>query len=168
MPSKLFITSAYFVLNVICLQPRFSVAQQKVFKPVTHAVFDLDGTLIDTESCYKDAANAVTSRYGMEFTWENKSKLMGTNLRKNSDLIVNAFHLPMTGKEFYDEVMSEFSVLIKNVPFMPGAERIIQYFHSNNIPIGLCTASRNDSYYIKVEHFGDFFKPGNYFDVVVV
>ncbi|RWS09077.1 hypothetical protein B4U79_04984 [Dinothrombium tinctorium] len=137
--------------------------------PVTHVIFDLDGTLIDTESCYKDAANAVTMRLmNKEFTWKNKSDLMKTNLRKNSALIVEKFGLPLSPQKFYNEVMSEFAKLIKNVPFMPGAEKIVKYFHRQRIPLALCTASANESFQVKISHFGDFFSPGKYFDVIVI
>ncbi|RWS19888.1 pseudouridine-5'-phosphatase-like protein, partial [Leptotrombidium deliense] len=142
--------------------------QPKLFKPVTHVVFDLDGTLIDTETCYMNAVNRVINPCGKELTWELKSRLVGTNFANQCDLIVKEFQLPMTGKEFQQQLHLTYLDLIKNVPFMPGAERIIQYFHSNNIPIGLCTASVTESFYIKVKHFGDFFKQGNYFDVIVI
>ncbi|RWS25520.1 pseudouridine-5'-phosphatase-like protein [Leptotrombidium deliense] len=146
----------------------FVKVQKEILKPVTHVVFDLDGTLIDTETCFKDAVNQVTSRYGKEFTWEHVSRLSDTNVAKECNSIVNEFRLPMSAKEFQEEYNDVFSVLIKSVPFMPGAEKIIQYFHSNKIPIGLCTASVTQSYNIKVKQFDDFFTHGKYFDVIVV
>ena len=41
------------------------------------AIFDLDGTLVDTEPFYSEATQIVLEPYGKEFTKDFKRKIMG-------------------------------------------------------------------------------------------
>ncbi len=43
-------------------------------RPITHVLFDMDGLLLDTETCYTTAQAAVLARYGREFSKELKGK----------------------------------------------------------------------------------------------
>ena len=43
---------------------------------VTHVIFDMDGLLLDTETRYEKAIGVVTRRYGHEYTFDLKRKLI--------------------------------------------------------------------------------------------
>eukprot|EP00913_Durusdinium_trenchii_P015818 g14866.t1 len=44
---------------------------------VTHVVFDMDGLLLDTESAYSVAQQAILDKWNRKFTWDLKAKMMG-------------------------------------------------------------------------------------------
>ena len=54
-------------------------------RPITHALFDMDGLLLDTETCYTTAQAAVLARYGREFSRELKGEEK-TPAAKRADL----------------------------------------------------------------------------------
>lgn len=44
---------------------------------ITHVIFDMDGTLLDTEPVYTIATQEILAKYGKKFEWSLKSKMMG-------------------------------------------------------------------------------------------
>ena len=44
---------------------------------ITHVVFDMDGTLLDTEELYTQSYQKVLDEYGHTYTFDFKTTLMG-------------------------------------------------------------------------------------------
>lgn len=44
---------------------------------ITHVIFDMDGTLLDTEPVYTVATQEILAKYNKTFEWSLKSKMMG-------------------------------------------------------------------------------------------
>ena len=63
-------------------------------------IFDLDGTLLDTEPLYTAAAQKVLDPHGHTYTLELKRKVMGGDSTCSAQLTVDEFDLPMTADEF--------------------------------------------------------------------
>ncbi|RWS02410.1 putative pseudouridine-5' [Dinothrombium tinctorium] len=134
---------------------------------ITHVIFDFDGTLIDSDNLYVRAIDSVTNVYGKNFTWRDAQQLNVTDVRKSSETLVNFYNLPITPDEFYTRVMNIFNKLISNLPLMPGAEKLIKHFKANRITMAICTSSDSKSFKQKTQHLGNFFRVGNFFDVIV-
>lgn len=138
------------------------------FKPVTHCIFDFDGTLVNSEVCFTDATNRVTQKYGKDFTWYLKAKTIGLHFGASAPIIIKELDLPLTKEEYVADVLIEFEKrLAQGVDFMPGAERLILHLHKHNIPIALCTGSTSYTFSMKMKSFGVFFEPGKYFHHIV-
>lgn len=60
------------------------------------------------------------SRFGKEYTFELKSKLMGLHARETAEEIVSALELPMTPQEFMDRAMEQFEHLFPDTEVLPG------------------------------------------------
>ncbi|CAH1636057.1 unnamed protein product [Spodoptera littoralis] len=120
------------------------------FNPVTHVLFDMDGLILNTEELYTEAFQNIVSRYGKNYTFELKLKLMGLQSLETAKMIVSELELPMTIEEFIEESNKQFKLLFPEAQLMPGAKRLIEHFHQNNVPIGLATSSSKDSYDLKV------------------
>ena len=63
-------------------------------------IFDLDGTLLDTEPLYTAAAQRVLDPHGHLYTMELKRKVMGGDSMRSAQLTIDEFDLPMTAEEF--------------------------------------------------------------------
>ncbi|CAG4965996.1 unnamed protein product [Parnassius apollo] len=128
------------------------------FKPVTHVLFDMDGLILNTEKLYTIAFQNVVSRFGKDYTFELKLKLMGTQAHEAAQTLIKALDLPMTVEEFITETKEQYQILFPDAELMPGAKRLIEHFHKHKIPIGLATSSSEESYHLKVDkHHADLF-----------
>lgn len=74
---------------------------------VTTALFDMDGLLLDTESCYTVAQERIASRFGKSFTWELKAKLMGRKAMEAAQVFVSDLGIgdQLTAEEFLECVV---------------------------------------------------------------
>lgn len=108
----------------------------------------------DSEHYYTVAFNNVVSRYGKEFTWPLKVKIMGTKAAVYSRMIVDDLSLPITPEEFIEMVEQEYPKLFPLVKMMPGVERTLHHLHSHKVPMAIASSSRKDSFEQKTSHFG--------------
>lgn len=137
------------------------------FHPVTHIIFDFDGLLVDTETVYTRATNAVLETFGKTFTWEHKAKVLGLAPRDSCQLIVDLFDLPMHLDEFIAQQDDHIYRLLPEAKLMPGAEKLIKHFHEHSIPMAIATGSSSKAFAVKTAHFGDLFVTGKYFKHIV-
>ncbi|XP_034835770.1 pseudouridine-5'-phosphatase-like [Maniola hyperantus] len=120
-------------------------------KPVTHVLFDMDGLILNTEDLYTVAFQNIVSRYGKDYTFDLKLKLMGCQSKETAELIVSALELPMTPEEFIEETKEQFEALFPDSELMPGVKRLIEHLNKKGVPIGLATSSSEESYHLKVD-----------------
>ena len=124
---------------------------------ISHILFDLDGLLIDTETCYTIAFNNVTKKYGKEFPWELKTKCMGLTPDKTNELIIDELDLPISVEQLGREAEQQVSIEIPNAKLMPGAHRLVKHFYEHNIPMAIATGSDRKGFDLKISKHKDFF-----------
>ena len=130
---------------------------------ITHILFDLDGLLIDTESCYTIAFNNLTKKFGKEFNWDLKVRCMGLSPIQSSQLVISELELPLNVEELLAETHKLFEIAIKDVELMPGSERLVRHLHRNNIPMAIATGSNSQQFATKIAKHKHFFTESNYF-----
>lgn len=104
-------------------------------------IFDLDGTLLDTEPLYTAAAQRVLDPHGHLYTMELKRKVMGGDSMRSAQLTIDEFDLPMTAKEFLTAREAYLKALFPKAEEMPGAGDYLRHLYSTNIPTGIATSS---------------------------
>jgi HAD superfamily hydrolase (TIGR01509 family) len=109
----------------------------------TAVIFDLDGTLLDTEPLYTSAAQRVLDPHGHVYTMELKRKVMGGDSNRSAQLTIDEFGLPMTVKEFLVERESYLKALFPEAEEMAGAGAYLRHLYSKNIPTGIATSSHS-------------------------
>ena len=109
--------------------------------PMTTAaiIFDLDGTLLDTEPLYTAASQRVLDPYGHTYTIELKRRVMGGDSNRSAQLTIDEFDLPMTVKEFLVKREAYLKALFPEAEEMTGAGDYLRHLHSTNIPTGIAT-----------------------------
>ena len=103
------------------------------------ALFDLDGTLLDTEPLYDEAEQKLINLYGNGKTIEPsiKQQILGTPANINCKLLVERYNVNLTPDEFQkmrDELLIE---PFRNSKFKPGAKELT---HKCKVDFGLKTA----------------------------
>jgi pseudouridine-5'-monophosphatase len=107
---------------------------------ITHAIFDLDGTLLDTEHLYTEAAIAVCKRYGAEYTHEIKRAVMGGDTIKGATYVVETLRLPIEPARYVAEREVELHALLARVAPMPGAIALLELLHKRGLPVAVATS----------------------------
>ncbi|KFD46990.1 hypothetical protein M514_12120, partial [Trichuris suis] len=131
----------------------------RTLKPVTHVIFDNDGLLLNTELLYEEAISEVINRYGKgKFTWETKLKQMGRAQEDAYRLIIEEYSLPLSVQQLIQETDAILIGRFPNSQLMPGAERLIRHLHKHNVPMGLCTASKEKYFKLKTSKHQELYQ----------
>jgi pseudouridine 5'-phosphatase len=109
-------------------------------QPITHAVFDLDGTLLDTEDLYSQAAQVVCARYQAVYTDEIKRAVMGGDTMRGAEYVVRELALPIAPKEYIAEREVILRELFAAADPMPGAAALIAALRERAIPFAIATS----------------------------
>jgi pseudouridine-5'-monophosphatase len=115
-------------------------------------IFDMDGTLLDTEPLYTDATQRVLDPYGATYPMELKQRCIGGDSHKSAEIVIGEFDLPMTSDEFLSQRESYLVELFRDAPEMPGAEDFIEALASKGVTMGLATSSHRHLVDIKFSH----------------
>jgi pseudouridine-5'-monophosphatase len=106
-------------------------------------IFDLDGTLLDTEPLYTQAAQAVIDPYGKTFDVSLKRKIMGGDSRKSAAIVIEHLDLPIGVDEFLEKRESVLLRLFPSAPEIKGAGDFLTALAQTEMPLGLATSSRS-------------------------
>lgn len=127
------------------------------FKPVTHCLFDMDGLLLDTESIYENSVREICRKFGKEYPWDVRMKVMGTQEQKTAEIVITDLSLPISVDEFLHIqekiVRKEFTSL----NLMKGAERLLRHLHKSQVPICLATSSGRELAEVKMSNYPELF-----------
>ena len=116
------------------------------------AIFDLDGTLVNTEPFYSEATQVVLEPYGKKFTNDFKRKIMGGDALTSSSMTVKEFDLEMTPQEFLERREAHLRVLFPKAIEIQGASEYLWKLKKAGIRMGLATSSSKALCEIKIGH----------------
>lgn len=104
-------------------------------------IFDLDGTLLDTEPLYTQASQGVLDQFGKKFDLSLKKKTMGGDARVSAQIIIDHFSLPLSVDEYLAQREQQLLQLFPTAPEISGAGQFIESLHTKKIYQGIATSS---------------------------
>ena len=104
-------------------------------------IFDLDGTLLDTEPLYTIASQRVLDPYDQVFSPELKRQCFGRDSRQSAQITIDHANLPLSVDEYLAEREVYLLSLFENPPEIPFAEHFLTAAYEADIPLGLATSS---------------------------
>jgi len=127
--------------------------------PPTHIIFDLDGTLVDTEPLYTQAAESVVARFGKIFDFGIKRQIMGGGPLVGARFVVEHLGLPITPEDYLEERELILRESCKTARAMPGAIQLIDALRARGIPLAIGTSGSREISLLKLaaQPFGGVF-----------
>lgn len=118
----------------------------------THVIFDLDGTLLDSEPLYSLAAERVCAQHGKRFTLALKSAIMGGDTLSGAATVIAALDLPLTPVAYIEARERELSALWPTLTAMRGAPELIARLEALGIPMAIATSGHRHITEAKLAH----------------
>lgn len=111
-------------------------------RPPRAVVFDLDGTLIDSEALTQEAYFAAARDFGLTFRTADFLALVGRHKSDNDAKLLALWGRDFPLESFYASVSAHMG---DRVPAMkPGAHELMDHLESINLPFALATSSGPD------------------------
>lgn len=108
---------------------------------VSAVVFDCDGLLLDTESCWSRAEASLFADYGFGFGPTEKDLLIGRTLEAACDNMADHIGQPGAGRRLQSELLPRVEAeLATTVEAMPGARELLDLL-AGRIPLAVATNS---------------------------
>lgn len=108
------------------------------------AIFDLDGTLLDSMSIWHDLPRKFLLRYNVDQLIDLDGKLGVISMHNALEYLINEFSLPVTLDAAYRETWQIVEDFYRTrAEIKPGIQNILEHLQQNNIPCGVITASES-------------------------
>ncbi|MDD9942768.1 MAG: HAD-IA family hydrolase [Myxococcales bacterium] len=106
-----------------------------------YVIFDLDGTLLDTEPVYTWATQRVLEPFGVRFSWELKQRMMGRGALESARILVEALGLDMTPEGYLAQREPLVEQACAAAPEIAGAGGFLSALADLGLPMALATSS---------------------------
>src|SRR5436190_4071639 len=106
-------------------------------------LFDMDGTLCDTEPAWMACETRMAASVGATWTVEDGLALVGNNLVDSGRLLKERFGLAETPEQIVEQLVNEVIDEVKRsgVEWRPGALELVRTLNDAGIPVALVTMS---------------------------
>lgn len=105
-------------------------------------LWDMDGTLVDSEHYWLKSERSLASEYNAEWTTADGIDMVGKSLYDSSKIMQERMGLPLEPEEIIerltDDVVAQLTV---SVPWRPGAQELLKLLRRKRIKTALVTMS---------------------------
>ncbi|MBR6201278.1 MAG: HAD family phosphatase [Spirochaetales bacterium] len=111
------------------------------------AIFDFDGTLVDSEDNYYLADKTlIESKSNAVFTKADKEEFIGLDGKEVIRRIKDKYHLRGTVEQLLEQKNSLYlRIALQNTKVYPKMLHLVQMFQSHNIPMAVASGTYNDN-----------------------
>jgi len=105
-------------------------------------LWDMDGTLVDTEPYWIAEERSLVEKHGGVWTDEHAHKLVGNDLLVSAEYILAHSPIELTPVEIVHELLAGVVVRVaEHVPWRPGARELLASLVAQRVPCALVTMS---------------------------
>lgn len=117
------------------------MTEHSAIAPVA-VLWDLDGTLVDTEPLWLAAEHELADSYGKSWTEEDGLQLVGNSLLESGIYIRERLGIDMEHEEIVDYLVVRVTERLKQgIVWRPGARELIKALDAEGVPQALVTMS---------------------------
>ena len=105
-------------------------------------LFDMDGTLVDTEPYWIEAEYALIAEHGGTWSHEHAMQLVGNDLLESGRYIREHAGIDLTPAEIVEALLDRVvGEMTTEVPWRPGARELLEQLGRDGVPVALVTMS---------------------------
>jgi HAD superfamily hydrolase (TIGR01509 family) len=113
-----------------------------VKRDVAAVLWDMDGTLVDTEPYWMATEVAIAEAHGGTWTHEQAMQLVGNDLLTSGRIMREQVPLPYEPAEIVEMLLDGVVARVReSVPWRPGARELLLALQEAGVPCGLVTMS---------------------------
>ena len=113
---------------------------------IRSVIFDMDGTLLDSERLSHKAWDAAAREAGECVSWETFLKMVGHRSADCIRILQESVGRPLPAATVMASAREHYARLVEaGVPLMPGAEAIFDFAKQRGWKIGIATSTRRES-----------------------
>ena len=106
------------------------------------AIFDMDGTLFDTEKLYRRAWLEVAEQMGLGKNYELPIAISGTNIGEESYQVIRRFYPNADAETYLARVLEEVRAANdRNLELKAGTVEILEFFKAENISMAVASSA---------------------------
>ncbi len=111
--------------------------------PLPNAVlWDMDGTLVDTEPYWMDAEHVLAEKYGGTWSREHALAVVGGDLIDSATYMQKHMGIDRSPLQIIEELLDGVVALVEQeVPWRPGARELLLALRAEQVPCALVTMS---------------------------
>lgn len=116
----------------------------KTLKPFSAVVFDMDGTLLDTEPVFREVAFEVCEALGFVMTHEVHIQTVGASSESTHRLLMTTYGETFPYAQFSERCGARMHERMEaSVPVKAGVHELLAELKARNIPLAVATSSRS-------------------------
>jgi HAD superfamily hydrolase (TIGR01509 family) len=109
---------------------------------VQAVLWDMDGTLVDTEPYWIEVEHAMAAKYGGEWTQADALAMVGNNLVDSGRYMQQRWGVDLSPEEIVEELLDGVVGMVQSdVPWRPGARELLGDLGAAGVRCGLVTMS---------------------------
>lgn len=110
--------------------------------PATAVIFDLDGTLVDSEPNYYEAGRRVLAAHGVpDFTWREHERFIGVGTRETVETLRERHGIEASVERLLSEKNELYLRLARSTRVFPAMRVLVEELHAAGCPMAVASGS---------------------------
>ncbi|MER5928637.1 HAD family phosphatase [Streptomyces sp. NPDC002054] len=110
-------------------------------------IFDLDGTLVDSEPHYYESGRRTLERHGVpDFTWEQHSAFIGIGTLETLEILRERYGIPAPVEQLLAEQNAAYLELARTeTEAYPEMRKFVERLHAEGVPMAVASGSSREA-----------------------